>query len=322
MKVIVIGDPHFKTSDIDECVEMAKSIIETTSKSNPDFIVVLGDTLDRFESIHVSPLRQSTEFLLELTHIAPVYLLIGNHDRPNPKTYQSNEHPFNSLKHWDNMTVIEEARGIEIDDCYFIFAPYYYPGLFAEKVNHLVNDKLTAIFSHQEFRGVNMSGNISTSSDVVIPSYNLVINGHIHEYQELDRLICVGTPRQIAFNESFPKTISLFDFNGRLWKQTRLTLDITQKITLTLNVNEVTKYVPEEKSKVKIVVEGTIDEIRTLMKGYKCKYSNVKIVYRTIMPTFVSDTGNSMITKRSFKDHLLEVVRGSELEDAYKIVFG
>lgn len=320
MKVVVIGDPHFKTVDIDECVEMSNAIIQTTTSVRPDFIVVLGDTLDRFESIHVSPLRQATEMLLALTKIAPVYLLIGNHDRPNPKTYKVNEHPFNSLKLWDNMTVIDEARSLLIGDCSFIFAPYYYPGLFAENVNHLVTKELTAIFSHQEFKGVNMSGNVSTSSDVVIPDYNIVINGHIHEYQELDHLICVGTPRQIAFNESFPKTISLFDFKGKEWNQTRLELDITQKLTLTLSVREALVYVPPEKSKVKLVVEGTIDEIKTLMKK-SIQHPNVKVMYRTIMPEIEMAQG-LVLAKRSFKDHLYEAIKGTELEETFVQIYG
>lgn len=321
MKVIVIGDPHFKTVDIDECQEMADAILDQTSKASPDFIVVLGDTLDRFESIHVSPLRQATEWLFNLTKIAPVYLLIGNHDRPNPKSYKDNDHPFNALKLWDRMTVVESVIRVEMDDCVFIFAPYYYNGMFAEKVAPLLQGPVTCIFSHQEFRGVSMGGpSVSTSTDVVIPEYNLVVNGHIHEYQELERLICVGTPRQIAFNESFPKTISLFDFNGMKWKQERLILNITKKLTLRVSTKELQQFNPPEKSKIKLIVDGTLEEIKSTMKTYKNKYTNVKIAYNVIEETSQS-VQPQMVVKRSFKEHLLEAIKGTEAEEIFNEVF-
>jgi adenylate kinase family enzyme len=319
VKVIVIGDPHFKTNDYDECEEMAQEILNKTAIMKPDFIVVLGDTLDRFESIHVSPLSQATSFLQKLTEISYVYLLIGNHDRPNPKKFKPYEHPFNSLKLWNNMRVIDEAFVECIQEHYFIFCPYYFNGTFSENVNHLVHDNISAIFSHQEFRGVNMEGMISSSNDVVIPQYNIVINGHIHEYQEKHNLICVGTPRQIKFNESFPKSISLFEFSKKEWKHQRLYLELTEKITLKLNIDEYIKYIPPKKSKVKIIVEGTFDEIKNLMKKHKSNYENVKVSYHTLV-----EEKNKLYEinfKKSFKEHLYDIIKNSELEECYNEIF-
>jgi len=320
IRVIVVGDPHFKTNDYDECQEMADEIINKTASFKPDFIVVLGDTLDRFESVHVSPLRQATAFLQKLTEISYVYLLIGNHDRPNPKNFKWYEHAFNSLKLWNNITVVDEALIKSIKDHYFIFCPYYFNGTFSKNVEPLLNDSISAVFSHQEFKGVNMEGMISTSSDVVIPQYNVVINGHIHEYQENHNLICVGTPRQIKFNESYPKSISLFEFSKKDWKHERIYLETTQKITIKMNVDMYMNYVPSPKSKVKIIVEGTYDEIKKIMKNHKSRYENVKVSYHTIIPEIKNKSFNINF-KQSFKQQLYDIVKDTHLKTYYNEIF-
>ena len=59
MKVIAIGDPHFKTSNIVE-VEMFIDRIEQLSRDiNPDLIVILGDLLHEHERLHTTPLNKA-----------------------------------------------------------------------------------------------------------------------------------------------------------------------------------------------------------------------------------------------------------------------
>ena len=79
--VLVIGDPHFKISNVCDTDLMVESIIRIATERHPDIIVVLGDILDRHENIHVSPLTRSIKFLTSLMTIAPTYALIGNHDQ-------------------------------------------------------------------------------------------------------------------------------------------------------------------------------------------------------------------------------------------------
>ncbi len=97
VNILVIGDPHFKVSGVPEHEKMCKSIIESIKNKKIDLIVVLGDILDRFETIHVSPLTRSIKFLGELIKIAPIYCLIGNHDLKN-KQFLSEEQAFSSFK--------------------------------------------------------------------------------------------------------------------------------------------------------------------------------------------------------------------------------
>lgn len=103
VNILVIGDPHFKVAGVPEHDKMCRSIIEKAKNKKIDLIVILGDILDRFETIHVSPLTRSIKFLGELIKIAPVYVLIGNHDLKNNKQFLSEEHGFSSFKLLDEL---------------------------------------------------------------------------------------------------------------------------------------------------------------------------------------------------------------------------
>ena len=77
---LVIGDPHFKYKAILDGQEFVEKSIKVAKEQSPTFIVVLGDTLDTHEIVRIDPHILATEWISELSAIAPVYLLIGNHD--------------------------------------------------------------------------------------------------------------------------------------------------------------------------------------------------------------------------------------------------
>ena len=99
MRILAIGDPHFKTTNIKESTEMVNAIYNLLEKEqdNLDFIIVMGDILDRHETIHVNPLTLAVKFLLTLATKKKTYVLIGNHDRPNNSDFLSDYHPFVGL---------------------------------------------------------------------------------------------------------------------------------------------------------------------------------------------------------------------------------
>src|SRR5690349_5041475 len=101
-KCLVIGDPHFKINNGHKTAEMTKAVILIANEIKPDFIVNLGDTLDRHANIHVDPLCDAVNFIHQLSLIAPVYMLIGNHDRRNNSEYLTEIHPFTAIKHFSS----------------------------------------------------------------------------------------------------------------------------------------------------------------------------------------------------------------------------
>lgn len=222
---LVIGDPHFKVNNVRETQLMHERICEIARSRRPTFIVCLGDILDRHESIHVSPLERSSAFLHELSTIAPLYVLIGNHDRPNNSNFLTTEHPFNALKYWPNTHIIDTTYTEVIEGRKFIFVPYVPPGRFNEALRVLLpkptvvpvlvvenntasttatnnevivapqstddldvyftSDPVTTIFAHQEFRNAKMGAIQSAVGDEWNLAWPYVISGHIHDYDQL-----------------------------------------------------------------------------------------------------------------------------------------
>ncbi len=52
-------------------------IIEQTKEGKPDYILILGDTIDSAAETDLKPLK---DFLEELAKIAPTQVIIGNHE--------------------------------------------------------------------------------------------------------------------------------------------------------------------------------------------------------------------------------------------------
>lgn len=80
MKVICIGDPHFRTDNMEDVNIFITKMKKLCEDEKPDFIVVLGDLLHTHERLHTLPLNKAYEFIDILRNIAYTYILVGNHD--------------------------------------------------------------------------------------------------------------------------------------------------------------------------------------------------------------------------------------------------
>ena len=138
---LVIGDTHFKVNNVRRAKIMMKRVLHIARLIRPRFIVELGDTQDRHEHLHVVPFMLAEEFQRALVEIAPVYLLVGNHDRPTNKVFLTNEHPFNSFKIWPGMTVVDTTLYTEIDGIPMCFVPYVPTGRFNEALCHGISPR-------------------------------------------------------------------------------------------------------------------------------------------------------------------------------------
>ena len=273
--VLVVGDPHFKVSNVHETNAMVEAIIRIVNTRNPDIVVVLGDVLDRHETIHVSPLTRSVKFLHELMMLVPTFVLIGNHDLKNNRQFLSDEHPFTALKYMFDMSTHHAIKGAIVDSTImrtinghkFVFVPYVPPGRFREALDICPGwDQATCIFAHQEFRGCQMGAIISTDGDIWDLTSPYVISGHIHDYQELQpNILYTGTPIQHAFGDRHDKTISCFTFHSpNIRDQIRIDLGLRRKHIIRITCAEISSYVPQENCDLKIVISGTSGEIRAI----------------------------------------------------------
>lgn len=287
---LFIGDPHFKVSNVRETDAMVEAIIRVAQQRQPDIIVVLGDVLDRHEVIHVSPLTRAIKFLARLKDIAPTYVIIGNHDLKNNRQFLSDEHPFTALKYWGpNMTIVDTTIRVVIKGHVFVFVPYTPPGRFLEALNQVEWQTATCIGGHQEMRNCQMGAIISTEGDEWSLTNPYLVLGHIHDYQELQpNILYTGTPIQHAFGDRHDKTISYFTFRSPSDRDhERIDLGLPRKHIVRLNCGEVSTYVPQTNTDLKIIITGTSGEIKAIMKhpnidawkkvGYRIVYKDIPL---------------------------------------------
>lgn len=304
---LVVGDPHFKISNIRETDIMTKDIIMYAHKHSPDFIVVLGDILDRHEIIHVTPLTRAISFLDQLRNIAPTYALIGNHDLKNNQEFLSQEHPFTALKSWSNLTVVDYPFCTTIKDELFVFVPYVPPGRFEEALNHVPQwDKARCIFAHQEFKGCQMGPTISINGDVWDSRHPLVISGHIHDYQKPQpNILYAGTPIQHSYGDRSDKGILLSHFHKKEHMCTRLSLSVPIKHIVRLSYAQIASP-PKISGEAKIIISGTTSEIKGLHQHAlieEWKKSGHKVVFKAVCNT---NSFTPTLAVRTYRQELIQ----------------
>lgn len=288
-KIFVIGDPHFKINNVEETNEMCEKILKHLDAIQPDAVVCLGDVLDRHETIHVGPLLRSIDFFQRISSKFPLYILIGNHDRPSNQIFLTDEHPFTALKIWRNTWVVDDVLESQIGNHRFLFVPYVPPGRFIEAIESKPEistiQEYDCIFAHQEFYGAKMGMTESVIGDHWPSNYPLVISGHIHDFDQLkNNIIYTGTPIQHAFGDKEDKGVFLFQFHKNGFSFDKIDLDLPRKKIIKISFSEVSLLKKlEQKNYYKLVISGTPEELKTLkLNQLLSNYPRCKVVYKTI----------------------------------------
>ena len=316
MKVLAIGDTHFKSSNVPESDDMTSKLVKLAQHINPKFIVLLGDILHTHEKIHISPLMRAEKLIRLLSEISPTFVIIGNHDRPNNSTYMTDDHAFNAIKQWPNTYVVDDkVMDTNIGNHRFLFVPYVFPGMFMDTLTHEqkgVKDPLidtAAIFCHQEFLGAKMGMIESKAGDPWDLNNPLIISGHVHDYDRLQpNLIYVGTPFQHAWGDQENKCVSLFTFdkgpnNETIWTEDRIDLGMIKRVIVYITPEELHTYEPPTDKLIKLTIRGdsaSIAAVRKLEKIKELRNKGVNINFKTIKNT--EEPRKGPILKMGYKD--------------------
>ncbi len=137
MKILAIGDTHFKVNNIEMISLFIERLVIMASESFPDIIVLLGDILHDHERLHTTPMNKAYEMIRRLRDISPVFALVGNHDMINHRQFLSDKHWMNAMKEWDNVYIIDKTLHLQFFDknssrIQISFCPYVAPGRFIE----------------------------------------------------------------------------------------------------------------------------------------------------------------------------------------------
>lgn len=273
-RILVVGDMHFSERSLPLLEGLKSGIIRAINEYQPDAVVFLGDTLDRFIGINSMRLTEATEFFYLCTTLTRIILLIGNHDVPLKSGFLSTYHGFNALRHyWPNTTVIDrEAVEFTVNGFRFHAVAYCPNGELQRGLDTLTRDdsgdtlKPSATFCHQEIKGHKLGYLTGDDGDPWPPGKGLLIAGHIHLHhympatKDRDEVLYVGSPYQDNHSESPDKSISLMTFMQDGWKEERVFLGLPRKEAKEMTAAEYDKWVPDSNVLYTLEVVGTLSE--------------------------------------------------------------
>jgi DNA repair exonuclease SbcCD nuclease subunit len=321
VKVLTIGDLHFKTSNGPLCDLVVQKITAHVVKHRPDMVVFLGDNNDTHEKINMFVLNRLVRFFKNIATMATVILIIGNHDRPDSTTYLTEESAFYCLKGYQNIYVADSVMDYSHNvpgsnkPIRFLFVPYVPPGTFMASLSNLKTPvdhpsaPVTAVFCHQTFVGANIGrGNTSKRGDVWPTSYPTLISGHLHIRQRPQpNVMYPGTPYQQSYDDESEKVLYFCDFsNTESPKIGTLKLDIMKKRSIKLKTSQVETFVPPADCQVKIEIEGPRNEIEDLTKRGVINKMRSKGVSVSLTPE--RNPNNRNPDNKSYQELLLTMI--------------
>jgi len=335
LKVIVIGDQHFKVDNIEEVDLFITKVEEIILNINPDFVVLLGDLLDTHERIHSVPLNRAYKFINTVRNICKTFVIVGNHDMEHNGVYLETKHWLNALKEWDNVIVVDKVIYEIIDDKKFIFTPYVYVGRFEEALNTLDVEWKDAkcIFAHQEFYGCKMGAFNSIDGDKWELNFPNVISGHIHLNQNPQKNIYYpGSSLSVAFGESTKNIVAKLEFdNNQDYELEEIELELPKKKIIYINSEDADNIdIPKTEDKIKLSISGEYEEFKTFKKTKKYKEltsKGIKVVFKPKKKEIKTKKENIQKTIESnpndFNIILKEIIdreKNSYLFEAYELV--
>lgn len=273
---LFIGDPHFRVGDVERTNVMVTKIISEANKLNPDFILVAGDTFNDFENIKISVIRRVVDFIKELKNIAPVIMLVGNHERPNNSEFCTKNHSLAAFEEWENVLVVESPKQETFNNLLFTFVPYTPSGKLLDALA-ILGPKSTwynsvAIFGHHDIRGTKTKNSICVDGDEWPEDYPFFFSGHNHEYQSIgDNIHYPGNPMQLNYGDSTDKSISVLTFTKNSWEEERIYINVPCKIKIMVNVDEFMVMERPEYDVVKITIKDSFEKINTISKCKKIR---------------------------------------------------
>lgn len=272
MTSLIIGDIHFTEKNEIEGRKLINKIVEISTTHKPNFIVILGDTLDKHGQVSVQAHKMALELIDKLSNISHVYLLMGNHDLIDHHQFMTDNHIFGPFKKWKNVTVVDRVLMTTIKNRDFVFVPYVPPGRFMEALEILNTEGIMwelaeCIFAHQAFKGCK-GFRQDTVKDDWKEEYPDIISGHDHN----DHTVSISNTKKIYYPGS-SSYVNAYDESDKCvwlvnWEKEGEICEKTKKINLKL--------------KKRVIIETTIEKIKDdnsdkLLSILKGKEAKIKI---------------------------------------------
>lgn len=201
MRILCIGDGHFKATRIDLVTQFIEWLDNTIERVRPDLIVYTGDYMDNHAIIRCEILSMFDAHIRKHSKFLKYYIL-GNHDqaKPNDNKY----HALQTMKNvFDDFIVVDEV----VETNGITFVP------FISDISKFPKYTQPIVFAHQTFIGADYGyTKADTGIDADTISADIIISGHVHKRQSFGKVIYPGSSFPQSINDiDQPKGVMIFD---------------------------------------------------------------------------------------------------------------
>lgn len=182
MKILRVGDPHIRPSNIAEAEKLMQFILETIKKTKVDRLEILGDLFHTHAVVRLEVLEFWDKWLQIFSDIIETVVLVGNHDMGGD--YNSKSHALTVFKRIKNerLRIIDKPTIIGI----FAYLPYIHSSnVLLESARALASDGAKTLVCHATFSGSQFDNGFYAPEGINpddIP-FETIISGHIHKEQ-------------------------------------------------------------------------------------------------------------------------------------------
>lgn len=281
MKILRVGDPHVKVTNIDESDKLMEFVADMAIKHKVDRIELLGDLFHTHAVLRLEVLEFWNHWLDHLSDICELVVLVGNHDLSGDYNSSSSALDiFHRLKK-KNLQIVDFAKVLGV----FGYVPYIHDNeKFIEAANHLVSYGAKVLVSHTTFNGAKFESGIY-APDGVDPEklqFDLLVSGHIHSRQRFrtnkgQEVIYPGTARWDTNSDANePKGLWLVEHGPNGGIITEEFLDTSEVCTPIISVQlkegeELSKF--PNGARVYVELIGSSEWVAKQKQAMKGKYS-------------------------------------------------
>lgn len=319
IKILRLGDPHVRPSNIDESDKLLQFVVDTALEYKIDRIEILGDLFHTHAVLRLEVLEFWTHWLDTLNDLCPVYVLVGNHDQSGDYNSNSNALSVFSKLRKKNIHIVETAN---VDGFGIGYMAYVHnKERFIELALGLKDLGVKTLVCHQTFAGSKYENGFF-APDGINPDelpFETIISGHIHAMQRFGKVIYPGTARWDSVSDANQtKGIWIFehDDDGRILKETLLPTDkvCTPILSFTWHEGQEEPIIPEN-SRSAIELVGSSDWISKQKIKFKSKVAiKTKITDKTRSEHRktggnLEDFMRNMFVSNMNKEHLIEYAK-------------
>lgn len=201
-KIMFIGDPHAQPNNLADLDSVFALALETIIQRQIDAVYIMGDLFHTHAILRQEVIdfyRKRIKFLKGGNQFKP-QVFVGNHDLLGPTNGSINAI---SLVLSDMVGVIDKPTGL-LDEPTIWGVPFVPDNKEFVRICNEVVPHNAILLCHQTFEGSQFENGFYAPEGVdqkLIPQ-PLVISGHIHNRQQVGKVIYIGTPRAVTANEA------------------------------------------------------------------------------------------------------------------------